>query len=105
MDREAEFLPWLREFNPVILRDGIETIAWDWLPAEWTAIPEFYDRNLWHTVPVMRQGNVFEEYLKVTGGLDDVLEKHGYQRDGEFTVLSAPATRHSSFSANSGWSA
>ncbi len=83
MDREAEILPWLREFNPVILRDGIETIAWDWLPAEWTAIPEFYDRNLWHTVPVMRQGNVFEEYLKVTGGLDDVLEKHGYQRDGE----------------------
>ncbi len=83
MDREAEIMPWLREFNSVIVRNGIETIAWDWLPAEWTRIPEFYDRNLWHTVPVMRQGNVFEEYSKVTAGLDDVLKKHGYEREGE----------------------
>lgn len=83
MDREAEILPWLREFNAPIVRNGIETITWDWLPAEWTAVPEFYDRNLWHTVPVMRKGNVFEEYSKVSGGIDEVLLKHGYERCGE----------------------
>jgi len=83
MDREAEILPWLCEFSATIVRDGVETIAWDWLPAEWTRIPEFYDRNLWHTVPVMKKGNVFEEYSKVTGGLDDILGEYGYERDGE----------------------
>lgn len=83
MDREAEILPWLREFNAPIVRGGIETITWDWLPAEWTEIPEFYDRNLWHTVPVMREGHVFEEYKRVTAGLDDVLREHGYERGGE----------------------
>jgi broad specificity phosphatase PhoE len=83
MDREAEILPWLREFSPMIVRDGIETIVWDWLPAEWTAIPEFYDRHLWHTVPVMRQASVFEEYSKVTDGLDNILREHGYERSGE----------------------
>lgn len=85
MGREAEVLPWLREFDAPIAdgRTGKKRVPWDWLPADWTKVPEFYDRRLWHTVPVMREGHVREEAERVFSGLDALLKKHGYERDGE----------------------
>ncbi|MBE6823420.1 histidine phosphatase family protein [Caproiciproducens sp. LBM24188] len=84
MNRTAEILPWLREFEAPIVDEetGEERIPWDWLPADWTTVEEFYDKNLWHTVPVMRAGHVIDEAMRVYSGLDAVLEKHGYKREG-----------------------
>ncbi len=48
--REAEVLPWLREYD-VRIDDpvtGMKRIPWDMLPADWTAVPEYYQRNGWY---------------------------------------------------------
>ena len=84
MNRNAEILPWLREFHAPIIdeKTGEERLPWDWLPADWTAVDEYYDKNLWHTVPAMQSGHVYEEAIRVYSGLDEILKKHGYEREG-----------------------
>ena len=49
LGRQAEILPWLREFSPQVLRPGKDKpgVAWDWLPQDWTADKGFYDREHW----------------------------------------------------------
>lgn len=92
--REAEVCPWLREFHAPILHEatGEERIPWDWLPAEWTAVEEFYQKNLWHKMPVMQQGKVFDEAMRVYNGLDELLKKHGYERNGNIYQAIHPNT-------------
>lgn len=49
MNREAITLPWLREFDCRIARpDQPEPkVPWDWLPADWTNVPEHFDIQKW----------------------------------------------------------
>jgi broad specificity phosphatase PhoE len=83
LKREAIELPWLREFHAPIIDQytGKERIPWDLLPGDWTKITEYYDNQLWHTVPVMEEGKVYEEALRVFNGIDEILKKHGYERE------------------------
>jgi len=85
MNRTAEVLPWLREFQALIYdeRLGRERICWDLLPQDWTIVNEYYNKDLWHTAPVMKKGNVISEAKKVYEGIDKILEKHGYVREGK----------------------
>ncbi len=85
----AAEMPWLREFEALITRPDLaeEDIVWDWLPADWTAVPDFYERDGWMRHDVMRRGrsehgDVRAEYEWVTGGFDRLLAHHGYERDG-----------------------
>lgn len=81
MGREAEILPWLREFPPIIPRpDRPNSIAWDWLPADWTPREYFYDRDHWSEAPEYQAGNVAQCYASVVHELDALLAKHGYVR-------------------------
>ena len=93
MGREAEIKDWLREFPVRIKRDGDDTIhdcAWDWLPAEWTWEADFYDREKWMDMPVFAAVDMRGEYAKVTRGLDELLEQHGYKREnGYYRVVRA----------------
>ncbi len=84
MNREAKILPWLREFHAPIMDEesGNKRIPWDFLPADWAGVDEFYDRNLWHSVPIMQSGKVGEEAALVAAGLDELLKEHGYQHEG-----------------------
>ena len=44
LNREAVVCPWLREFQPRIHRPDVtdkKMITWDWLPQDWTRVPEF----------------------------------------------------------------
>ena len=86
MNREATICPWLREFDCAIARPDRDKriIPWDWLPADWTAVPEHFDRNLWHTTDIMQDGHVKEEYDWVTSELDKLLATHGYEREGNY---------------------
>lgn len=85
MKREAKVLPWLREFDVPIIDPvtGEERIPWDWLPADWTKEEAFYDKELWHTVPVMQSARVGKEAALVGAGLDELLKEHGYQHEGK----------------------
>ncbi len=84
MNREGKILPWLREFHaPVIdASTGKERLPWDFLPEDWTAIEEYYDKKLWHTTAVMQSGKVIEEAQRVYQGIDEILKVHGYEREG-----------------------
>lgn len=85
MNREAVELPWLQEFfRADIARPDAEgrTIAWDWLPQDWTVEENFYDKKKWLDTPVMQDSTIAQEYQWVTEGLDALLAEHGYIRSG-----------------------
>lgn len=92
MNREGKVLPWLREFEAPILDEqtGEERVTWDWLPAQWTKVGEYYDKDLWHRTPVMQKGHVYEEAVKVHTGLDEILKEHGYEREGRLYRAVSP---------------
>lgn len=87
LGREADAVccDWLREFSPEVKRPDCsgKSVAWDWLPGDWTACGEFYDRVLWHGNDAMKEAGVAAEYLMVTGEFDKILEKHGYRHIAE----------------------
>lgn len=83
--REAEILPWAREYNTRILgENGERRIPWDMLPERLTAVPEYYDKDKWYDVPVMKEAGMEEGLRWVWDGLDEVLARHGYRREGMY---------------------
>ncbi len=88
-----EEMPWLQEFPPRILRPDVpdrRSIAWDWLPQDWTADERFYDKDRWSDHPVMAEAGVRTEYDRVCAGLDAVLARHGYRREGNLYRAERP---------------
>ena len=93
MNRVAQTLPWLREFlGNSIEADGTESYAWDRLPGVWTQYPEHYDPNNWYNSPLYKNSNVKEHYDTVAKGVDELLEKHGYKKEGGFYRAVNPNT-------------
>lgn len=93
MNRTAETCEWLREFSPRINRPDNKIqkkLAWDWLPSDWTKEPKFYDAKEWYNVPIMQEAHVKEEYEWVCNSFDDLLEKHGYKREGKYYRVLEP---------------
>lgn len=86
MNREAEVLPWLREFPVKVVRPHVDrgTIAWDWLPQDWTKESRFFSRDHWMEPEVFAKTEMAETYRQVIEGLDGLLAQHGYVRDGEY---------------------
>ncbi len=82
--RTAETLPWLEEFRCNIVKPGSEnhSIAWDWLPADWTNEPAYFSRETWAETDIMIRGGATDRYRYVTGELDKLLAQHGYVREG-----------------------
>ena len=58
MNRTAEVLPWLREFDARIYDEelGKERICWDLLPQIGQQIMSIISKDLWHTVPDYGKG-------------------------------------------------
>lgn len=84
VDRRAEILQWLREFDVRIQRpdDPLkEHIAWDWLPQDWTKDQRLYLKDQWAENERMAASDVGEEYRMVTEQFDELLAKHGYHRE------------------------
>ncbi|MDD6659739.1 MAG: histidine phosphatase family protein [Eubacteriales bacterium] len=82
MNRTAETLPWLCEFEGKII-DGDKLVqCWDRLPSSWTKYPEHYDYNTWYNSKIMKNSNVEEKYKEVCNGIDELLKKHGYEHNG-----------------------
>lgn len=90
--RTAETHTWMREYD-VLIKDaytGQPRLAWDLLPADWTAVPEFYDKDKWYEVPVMKEAGMKAGLDNVWNGLDAILEKHGYKREGNYYRVIEP---------------
>lgn len=85
MHRTAETCDWMQEFPAHIHRPDTpeqETICWDWLPEDMEKDLSYYDRENWCRTDIMRAGHVKEAYDSVCRGLDALLKKHGYEREG-----------------------
>ena len=78
LGRQAEILPWLREFSPQVLRPGKDKpgVAWDWLPQDWTKDKGFYDREHWWENDRFTAAGVREEAQWVWDGLDELLARN-----------------------------
>lgn len=90
--REAEILPWLREYDVRIddPKTGGKRIPWDMLPADWTAVPEYYLKDEWYNVPIMKSAEMETGLKAVWNGLDGILARHGYVRDGNLYRAEKP---------------
>lgn len=82
--RQAETCGWLEEFPGRVVDEttGKKTIPWDFLPDIWTKKPEYYDKDGWYDEALMRTGEIKESYRKICGGIDGLLSRYGYDRDG-----------------------
>ena len=97
--RTAVTLDWLREFTGFIRRPDRpdrDSIAWDWLPQDWTADERFFSDRLWAENEVMQAGGVRTAdarcqpvpggvgavYEQVVRSFDELLARHGYLREG-----------------------
>lgn len=100
LGRTGETLPWLREFDAKVrvyedpeLQAGIPQypnttaktrLAWDILPSYLKDRPDYYDPIDWRKTEVCRFSDMEEKFDLVTKGLDELLAKWGYVRDGRF---------------------
>ena len=92
LGREAEILPWLREF-PADFYDpelGRQRVLWDWLPGTWTAEPRYFGPDTWLDTPFMREHQVRPVYEEVCSALDHLLAEHGYLRQGRLYRAERP---------------
>lgn len=91
LGKTATICEWLKEFSPIINRpDRPNSIAWDWLPEDWTKVSEFFSFTDWGNNATMQEGKVFEEFSRVTTEFDKVIEKHGYERNGNVYKVVKP---------------
>lgn len=85
-NREAIICDWLREFlvpvtDPIT---GSPRIAWDFMPNYWTNESLLYDKDNWINAPIMRTGDISDNYALVKKGIDEILALYGYTRHGAF---------------------
>lgn len=84
--REGDIIvkDWLQEFCAVHTLPTGETRRrfWDMLPEFWTELDEMYDNVVWKEQDFYVAAGMAEKYKEVTDGLDEVLKKHGYTREG-----------------------
>lgn len=87
MGREAEICEWLREFYYCQVKlpgSDKPVLCWDFLPSFYTTVDELYDPVKFKEIDFMREANYPELYRAVTDGLDELLERHGYRRNGRY---------------------
>ena len=80
--RQAETLPWLAEFRGYTVRDGKKRIPWDYPTREWYGHKRLLDRDDWLADPLVQGGTVGQVWEETKAGLDALLKKHGYTRQG-----------------------
>ena len=91
LGREAEICPWLREFPPKVDKPNRRgSVAWDWLPQDWTSRDYFFDKDRWMDAPEFQKAGVAEAYKHVCDELDALIARHGYRREGNLYRAEQP---------------
>ena len=82
--KKAEICPWLEEFGGYIIdpKTKEKRIPWDLMPEYWTKEPDFFDKDKWIDTPLISSGNIKEKYAAAISGIDSILQKYGYIREG-----------------------
>ena len=79
-----EVLPWLREFPGMAVdkNTGKPMYPWDLKPNFFVKQDELYDASRWRDNEMVKTGDVLARYDDIAEGLNALLEKHGYKKDG-----------------------
>ena len=81
---KAEEIPWLREFDYLVnLPTGEKHLIWDLLPTFKEGYPNLQNNESWQNISFIKESMVPEKYTELTNGLDMLLKKHGYVREGK----------------------
>ncbi len=80
--KQAETLPWLAEFRGYTVQDGKKRIPWDYRAQTWYDHKRLLDRDDWLEDPLTEGGTVAEIWEETKNGIDALLRKHGYIRQG-----------------------
>ena len=80
----AEVCDWLREFSyeRCELPYKSDAIAWDIKPAYMDKLEGLYSPTEWRNSEIFKDSKIPEAYDEVCRGLDSLLERHGYVREG-----------------------
>ena len=100
--------PWLREFEAPIWRPDVKDhrkIPWDWMPADWTGDDRAYRRDQWFEMEPLAEGNVKQEYDRVTGSLTGFWSATATGGRGDTIRRSVPTGTRWPCSAISEWNA
>ncbi len=92
--RKVAVMPWMQEF-PMHKPDeytGRSHIIWDYLPAYRERFPDWDSAEGWMDAYPFGQWNVRPLVEEMWQGLDDILARHGYRREGRFYRVTAPNT-------------
>ena len=92
LGRDATVLPWLQEFAAKVRKPNRDTdsVAWDWLPQDWTQDPRFFDLNQWTQPDAFVKANMDREANNVFTGVDALLAEHGYIRENNYYRADRP---------------
>lgn len=92
MNRTAITKEWMKEFYyPVIHPHTNEPhCPWDFSAGYWTNEPLYFDKDNWMNAPLMKTNpDIALEYNKLCAGMDDLLEKYGYLKEGNMYRLTS----------------
>ena len=78
-------LYWLREFEGSIVSpySGEKRICWDLPPSIWCNESKYYDSDTCFDTELMHTGNAAEIYKETTDGIDELLSRYGWVREGK----------------------
>ena len=85
MNREAEVLPWLKEFSgsfPDPETGKTRIVAWDNKPRIWTEFPGVWDFHAFLNNPLFDRGNFCQVWQETVEGVNQLMARYGYRKDG-----------------------
>lgn len=84
LGKEAEILDWLHEYRGTILSPftGKTRNSWDLPPSIWCADERYYDIKNWSEPSLMKEGNSAKIFEETGRGVDALLRKYGWIREG-----------------------
>ena len=84
MNREAEVLPWLKEFNGKYPdpETGKLRLAWDIKPRIWPDFPGVWDIRTFLENALFDEGNFREVWQETADGVDELMGRYGYRKNG-----------------------
>ncbi len=84
LGREAQVLDWLEEFRGRIISPytGNRRVSWDLPPSAWCNDSRYYDKDKWSEPDLMANSTAPEIYKLTTDGIDALLERYGWVREG-----------------------
>ena len=85
-NREAEEIPWLREFEYRITHpsSGKLHVPWDLYPEYFSEYPDMYDRERWIDTPLYSSNpEIKTAYQEICESIDALLAENGYHRNPE----------------------